>query len=327
MPGNDTPLVTTFTPREELKVENADLTLIALSPAAFFDEEIPDPWFNITVHQKGSSGNDAWYAPIGSSILGCLEQYQFCASGFCSRPSALYQLRASSTYGLGSLTAGQKAVADLVWKSLWAAQLQYSLLFMGNEILVANELVMGTWYMRSSKFPTNQWATEAWNLANISFAALQRRPGDYAAPAAVLREDPSRIVQPDTEAARALCQRILIRTTRYTSFRVLSLALLAGVALVMAALNFLLPYSFSKASWSHGGGKQKASEWDWYNIFHLIGSVCEARGIGTWDRREKAVPTMREKGYEFSLHAPGWGATAAAGYGYQETGTGVMYTQ
>jgi hypothetical protein len=304
MPGNDSFLVTTFMPRDDLKVENADLTMTAVSPAAFFDEEIQDSWFNITVHRKGSSGNDAWYAPVGYSILGCLEQYQFCASGFCSRPSALYQLRASSTYGLGSLTTGQKAVADLVWKSLWAAQLQYALLFMGNEVLVANELVMGNWYMRSSKFPTNQWATEAWNLANISFAALQRRPGDYASPAAVLRQDPSRLVQPDTDAAKALCQQIRVRTT-ITSFRVLSLALLAGVAVIMAALNFFLPYYFSKASWSHGGRKQKAAEWDWYNIFHLIRSVCEARGIGTWDRRENAVPTMREKGYEFPLHAPG----------------------
>ncbi|KAK4120582.1 hypothetical protein N657DRAFT_674238 [Parathielavia appendiculata] len=303
MPGNDSALVSTFRPRDELKVEDADLTLIALTAAVIFDQEVPDPWFNITVRQRGGlSGGDAWAAPWGFSILGCLESYQFCAAGFCSQPGALYQLRASPTYGLRSLNPRQKAVADLVWKSLWAAQLQYAMIFMANEILVANELVMGNWYFRSSSMPSDQWTVEAWNFANISFAALQRRPGDYASPAAVLREDPSRIVSPDTGEARELCRQIRVRTTKYTSFRVLSLALLAGVTVIMAALNGILPYYFSKTS-NRGGGKHEATEWDGYGIFHLIRSVCEARGIGTWDRREETVPVMREKDRQFSLHA------------------------
>jgi hypothetical protein len=315
MPGNDTPQVSSFTPRDDLKVADGDLTLMALSPRAFFDEEIPDPWFNVTVPGPGSSGSEAWIAPLGHSIVGCLERYQFCASEFCSQPSALYQLRASSTYGLDRITADQKAVADLVWKSLWAAQLQYALLFMGNEILVANEQVMGNWYLRSSKIPSNQWTIEAWNLANISFAVLQRRPGDYATPVPVLRGDPSRIIQPETDAARALCQQIKIRTTMYTSFRVLSLVLLAALAAIMTTLNRTLPYFFSKVS-SHSGWKREAAEWDEYDIFHLIRSVCEARGIGPWDGREKAVPTMRERHRKFSLHAGGWDVTADASPGY-----------
>ena len=316
MPGNDSLSVSSFRPRDELQVADADLTLVALSPLAVFDEEAPDPWFNVTTRQQSSSGFDAWVAPPGYSILGCLERYQFCASGFCSQPSALYQLRASSTYGLDSITAGQKAVADLVWKSLWAAQLPYGLLFMGNEILVANEQVMGTWYLRSSKIPSNQWTIEAWNLANISLAFLQRRPGDYASPAAVLRGDPSHIMQPETAAARALCQQIKIRTTRYTSFRVLDMALLAAAAALMTTLNGILPYFFSKVASSHGRGKQEAAEWDEYNIFHLIRSACEARGIGPWDRREKTVPTMRERDRKFSLRTGSCGVTAEAGPGY-----------
>ncbi len=316
MPGNDSVLVSSFRPRDDLQVADADLTLIALSALAFFDEEIPDPWFNITTRQQTLSNGDAWLAPLGYSMLGCLERYQFCASGVCSQPSALYQLRASSTYGLNSITAGQKAVADLVWKSLWAAQLQYGLLFMGNEILVANEHVMGNWYMRSSKIPSDQWTIEAWNLANISLAVLQRRPGDYASPAPVLRDNPSRLMQPETTAARALCQQIKIRTTRYTSFRVLSLVLLVAVAASMALLNGVLPYFFSKAASSHGRGKQEASEWDEYNIFHLIRSACEARGIGPWDRRDETVPAMRERNRKFPLRTGGWDDTAEAGPGY-----------
>jgi hypothetical protein len=320
MPGNDTPLVSTFGPRDELQVANADFTLVALSPVAFFDEEVPDPWFNITTSQQTAPGLDTWRAPFGLTFLGCLEQYQFCASGVCSQPSGLYELLASSTYGLQRITADQKAVADIVWKSLWAAQLQYSLLFVGNEILVANEKVMGNWYMRSSKIPSNQWTIEAWNLANVSFAVLQRRPGDYASPASVLRGDPGRLIQPETAAARALCQQIKIRTTRYSSFRVFSLALLAVVAVIVTMLNGILPSSFSKASRSAGGG-QKAAEWQWYNFFHLIRSACEARGIGPWDRREKTVPTMRESQREFSLHlhagGGGWRATAGANSGYE----------
>ncbi|KAK4101285.1 hypothetical protein N658DRAFT_70714 [Parathielavia hyrcaniae] len=327
MLGNDSIVASTFQPRDELKVDHADLTLLGLSSQAYFDEEIRDPWFNMTL-RASLSGSDAWYAPLGYSVLGCLESYQFCSAGFCSQPGALYQLRASPMYGLGSLNPRQKAVADLLWKSLWAAQLQYAMLFMAKELLVANEMVMGTYHMRSSALPSDHWIVEAWNLANISLAVLQRRPGDYASPPAVLREDPSRIVSPDTVESRALCQQIKVRTTRYGSFQVFNLALLVGVAVIMAALSNLLPYFFSKAS-NCGGGKRELAEWDYYGIFHVIRSVCEARGIGTWDRRESTVPVMREKDYEFPLQARDWNApvdVSPPGHGYQETG-GFFYTR
>jgi hypothetical protein len=210
---------------------------------------------------------------------------------------------------MGKLTAGQKAVADLVWKSLWAGKLQYALLLTGNEILVANELVMGSGYRRSSKISTDQWALEAWNFANLSLATLQRRPGDYAAPAAVLLENPDYIVRPETDTAQALCQQIKIRTTRYTSFNVLSLVLLAIASALVTTLNCILPSYFSKLS-RRGQEKKESSKWDRYNLYHLIRSGCEARGIGIWDNRDKTIPAIREKSLRLSLQDRGWAAAA-----------------
>ncbi|KAK3367554.1 hypothetical protein B0H63DRAFT_489406 [Podospora didyma] len=305
MPGNESTTATSFIPRDELKVGNADLTLIATSPLAYFDEASSDPWLNISTSLTDEQGLQ-WYAKSGLSILGCVEQYQFCTDPrTCSKLDALYQLRATPNYGLPSLTARQKAVAGLVWKSVWAAQLQYGLLFIDKQILVANELIMSSLnsYVRSSKIPSNQWVTEAWNFANISLAVLQRRPGDYASPAAVLQQNASRIIQPDTAEARALCKQIKTRSSKHTSFKVLSLALLPGIAALVTLLNGVLPNLLSKTSrhGGGGGGKNATTAWAGYGFCQLLRLMSEARGIGPWDRQEKTVPTLRDRDFKFPL--------------------------
>src|SRR4051812_12789875 len=171
MPSNDTTLASSFILREELRVDAADLTLVALSTPVTFDGEVPDPWFNITDQATSSAFGETWSAPLGHSVLACLEQSQFCAGNNCSKLDTLQQQR-EVAYGL-ALTPEQTAVADLVWKSLRAAQLQYSLILMSNDILTAKEAVMGSWYMRSPKLRRDQRVMETKNLVNMSLAILQ----------------------------------------------------------------------------------------------------------------------------------------------------------
>jgi hypothetical protein len=118
------------------------------------------------------------------------------------------------------------------------------------------------------------------------------------------------VQKPDTNAARALCRQIRVRTARYTSFRALSLVLLAAVAVIMAALNGILPHYFSKAPGR--SGKHEVAEWEGYDFFHLIRFVCKARGIAPWDRRDRTVPTMRDRYHKFALHARAWNAPGDA---------------
>jgi len=298
MPGNESE--TEFIPRDELKVADADLTLIALSSKAFFDEPISDPWFNISVPETTSSDEEIWRGPPGWSLLGCLEQYQLCASERCSKPSAVYQLQGLPNYGIGTLSPAQKAVADLVWKSLWAGQIRYALELVAGRILIANEMVMGATSMLSSKIPTNQWALEAWNLANVSLAMLQRRPSDYASPAPRLQEHPISIAQPDTEEARGLCGRIRIRTARYSSFRLVGLVLLVLATALAAVLNHIVPRIFSGRLRDDGGGVG-IRDWSRYNFYHLIMAVCEGRDIEPWGRRDETVPMMADGGRRFAM--------------------------
>ncbi|KAK0640637.1 hypothetical protein B0T16DRAFT_460803 [Cercophora newfieldiana] len=294
MPGNESE--TAFLPRNEINVPDADLTLIAVSSRAFFDEPIPDPWFNLTVPQTDSSnGEKTWIAPPGWSFLACLERYQLCSSGRCSNASALYQLQALPNYGLDGLTPTQKAVADLVWKSLWAGQVRYALETMAGQILIANEMVMGSWFMRSSKIPANQWTIEAWNLANISLAVLQRRPSDYASPAPLLQEYPERIMKPGTDEDKDLCGRIRIRTSGCTSFRVLGLVMLALAAGFATLVNRVLPRVFK------GRRKRAIPDWSKYNFYHLLMALCEARDIQPWGRRDGDVPVMVDGNRKFAM--------------------------
>jgi len=298
-PGNDSQ--SEFIPRDELKVADTDFTLIALSSMAFFDEPVLDPWFNITQVQQGQSDDDkSWKAPLGWSLLGCLEQYQLCASERCSKPSAVYQLKGLPNYGLDGLTPGQEAVADLVWKSLWAGQIRYALEMMAGRVLITNENVMGSWPTRSSKIRTNQWALEAWNLANISLAVLQRRPSDYASPAARLQENPSRIMKPDTEAAQFICGHIRIRAEGYTSFRILGLVLLVVAAAFAAMINHFLPMIF-KGRLVRGRANVAIPDWSRYNFYHLIMAVCQGRGIEPWARQSENVPMMVDGEAKFPI--------------------------
>lgn len=289
MAGNESASAKYFVPREELSVENADLNLISLSTGLVFDDRVADPWFNITVQMETTFPvvGTTWSAPPGASVLACLEQYEFCAADVCSQPNALYRLRQAG-YGL-ELTSEQRAVADLVWKALWAAQLQYSLLLVGHQLLVANEAVMSSWYMRSLTLPSNQWVLEVQNMANISLAALQRRPGDYASPQLILQADPRHIIPPESSAAQALCGEILIRTTSYTSFKVAGLLLLLLLTVVLAVVNTALP-----RLWSH-------PEWLRYGFFHLLRLALEGKGIGPWAGRANTCPALLDRSTEFSL--------------------------
>ena len=289
-----------FIPRDELIVPDSDLTLIDLSSRLSFDERIPDAWFNITESITDSDGYVFWQAPRDIFFLGCLEQYQICASGRCSKPSGIYQLRESPFYGLESLAPGQKAVADLIWKSLWAGQLQFAIRFLGGQILVANEKIMGRSSLRSAKISSVQWVIETWNLANISLAVLQRRPGDYASPAPLLQQNPNHIVKPETPEAMDLCARIKFRAIRSTSFRIFSIGLLVLGTATAAAVNQILRVFFPGHS-KIGRAGIAISDWSRYNFHHLLMAVCEERGIAPWYHQEKEVPLMLDEKEAFSL--------------------------
>ncbi|KAK0617621.1 hypothetical protein B0T14DRAFT_273593 [Immersiella caudata] len=295
MPENQTQ--SEFIPRDELKVPNADLLLIALSSRAYFGEPVSDPWFDISTSQTDqASGDKIYVGPPGWRFLACLEQYQLCTASHCSNTSAMYQLQSVPNYGLGDLPPSQKAVADLVWKSLWAGQTRYALEMMAPQVLVANEKVMGSWFMRSAKIPSDQWITEVWNLANISLAALQRRPSDYASPAPLLQEHPERIARPDSEESRDLCGRIRIHTAEYTSFRILGLVFLILGAAFAALVNQVLPSIFKGRV-----GGAAIPDWLKYDFYHLAMAVCEAREIQPWRRRDEKVPVMVDGELRFAI--------------------------
>jgi len=290
--GNDTAAVVYFVPRDELKVEDADLSLVSLTTRVFSDDEVADPWFNMTVKTTTEIGGTIWLAPREASILACLEQYQFCVGGTCSKLDALHPLR-QARYGL-DLTPEQTAVADLLWKSLWAAQLQYVLFLVGNQLLVANEAVMGSYYyLRSLKLPVDQWVVEAQNMANTSLAVLQRRPVDYASPQTVLQDNPRQIVPPESDMARALCEKVIIRTARYTSFKVLGLLLLLLFTLLLAALNLALPRLASHPDWLR------------YGFFQLLRLALEGSGVGPWVGLANSCPALVGRSEEFSLREIG----------------------
>ena len=261
-----------------------------------YDGEVADPWFNITVQINDSLGT-AWQAPVGISVLGCLEQYQFCLGDTCSKLDALYQHRTNG-YGL-KLTVEQRAVADLMWKSLWAAQLQYSLTLTGNQILLANEAVLAYTNKRSTKLPTDQWVTEAQNFANISLAMLQRRTVEYASPPLIYRNMPNYLIPPDSDAARALCSLTLVRSEGYTSFKGLGLIILPMLALFLTLTNAALG-TFARQQTP-------------YHYFELLRLALQSMGHRDWEGSEKTAPTIKDQEFRFSLQESGFGGPSGNG--------------
>jgi hypothetical protein len=237
-----------------------------------------------------------------------VERYQVCLGDACSPFTGYYNIK-NSNFTLPSPVTRptQNAVFELMWKAIWAAQTKYLVMFLNDQMLLANNYLWGYFKGLSAPLPDNQWQNEVINMHNTSMALLQRRIVDFASPPNTeVRpsvSSQSNIVSPNTAASRALCSQIKVRTDAYMSFSVLGIFLLIGLAILIVAVNLSLADMVDSARRRWGVEMFKSWEWVETSPMQLHRMACEGRGIGPWNEKSVGVPRTQEVGLRFSLTA------------------------
>ncbi|OAG12918.1 uncharacterized protein CC84DRAFT_1227646 [Paraphaeosphaeria sporulosa] len=332
-----------FNPVPELDIQDADVTLMGLISRITYPEAIQDPWFTATNYGNGTNNaykTKGWTATHPRSFLGCRQRYQLCTAdrSYCSPYTGVYGIPHEDE-DLKDLHPTQRAVFQLMWKMIWFTQLNFQLIFIGRENLIANDYLWdgGTQFGLSAALPPNHWQSEVTNFFNVSLAALQRAGPAFAQPpdfdignsntadqnenATILRY----IVRPQDAEMLRLCDSIKMRSKAHTSFTVLGLFLLIGIGLLIMLVNTILPQLAAYWQRRAGLGAYKRLEWVESGAFQLQRMAAEGVGVGPWRGKEDDVPTLAGgRGELFNLTGmslrargaePGFGAhTGYAGY-------------
>jgi hypothetical protein len=121
-------------------------------------------------------------------MVGCTEQYQFCANGNCSALMGLYanqdDTESPRPYLGLTLNAQQQQIFNLIWNAASELGISQEVYLLGDEMLVAQKYRLDDdmEYRASAPLPPTQWQAELLNLANGMLAGLQRRIVDYGSP-------------------------------------------------------------------------------------------------------------------------------------------------
>jgi hypothetical protein len=291
-------------PISELKSPDSDFTLIGIINRITYRTPVEDPWFNAqNLTRESQSATDTFTATTAMSFMGCQERYQFCAAdgNNCSPFTGIYGIDPANSTGMNPT---QVALFRVLWKAVWLTQLNFQLVFVGRENLIANDYLWSHTGF-SASLPSDQWHREVANWMNTSLAMLQRAIYTYARPT-VFDVGPGIpalkfIDEPDDEHMELLCHKIKARSQSHQSFRVIRLFLILTLTLTIMALNFSLPTITSYIQKRTGKGLRKRLEWIETSAFQLQRMAAEGRGVGPWNGREDDVPTLAEYGRLFNL--------------------------
>jgi Na+-transporting methylmalonyl-CoA/oxaloacetate decarboxylase gamma subunit len=252
------------------------------------------------------NGSDQFYPPTNEfAVLGCTEQYQICEplTKTCTDLTGLYAVQNAVERGNIGLSKRQQATFSVVWEAAWGMVMQWTMKLLNDRVLLAQNWAFTAVATGSSTLPPNQWQQEAFNLHNLSLAMFQHRINQYAAPetfeiAPGVRAD-RYLDTPTDPDLLAICYRQRVLSARHYSVSVLGMAII----LIVGSLLIILDQSM-EALWFHffkaRSGLAKRAEWTQTGTMQLHRQTLEARGIGSWYRKNHDFPVMEIKGRTFT---------------------------
>lgn len=137
-PGNAS--ISDFTPIPDLlSGDEGDITLVALKNTVGYTSEVQDPWFSATTPFDYAPPVPYYSATDRFSFLGCVEKYQVCSDGSCSPFTGYYDLANKSTIASAEQKPTQNSVFSLIYKALWAGQINFQVTLLDQDILLASK--------------------------------------------------------------------------------------------------------------------------------------------------------------------------------------------
>jgi hypothetical protein len=296
---NYTSLVNTWKPIPELFIPNADVGVIFLETHDTpFYAPVHDPWFSATrgpFNRTASLGNMAAYLsdePI--SVLGCVQQYQFCnpsinGNASCTPLRGIFQaaLMASETIFSEVKQRDMFSWSAKAIKDMAGGFYEIVNALKGASLLASDSLST----LGQSGLPDNQWELELehwfkFTLADVQRAILDQATGPKLAGSGQFHSLPT------TAEARTVCSNQKIQSDSFTSFNLLGLVLILSIGGMIMIISAALPCAVERMQ-RHK--KPFASlEWITNDTLQLQRLAHEAVGAGTWDGACNDYPRTRK---------------------------------
>ena len=275
----DSPDNSDFSPISGVAQESADLTLLFLSFIGGYAERIDDPWFS-ALHSHHVESPDPLYQTQferdrALSTVGCTEQHQFCTKNeTCTGFLGVVQLAEIQFDETNSFTASlnphQAATFDRVLQGAEAsvtAAIVASLALTNTPLLALSAVASGT-HVLSLHLPVDQWHQELSYWHSIAMAHLQRTVVEFGT--GQIAPEPQFLVHPPPEEQdKWFCQNLMIRSTVYQSFSVLSLGMIAGSGTLVILISLFIEDTAAWAQRRAWRGAAKRQSWDGDDMLRL----------------------------------------------------------
>jgi hypothetical protein len=251
-----------FEPITALTRTDADTTVVFLSFIGKYTGPVADPWFeaNSVSHRDSPlplvSTNFARDKPIGT--LGCVEQHQLCASaGKCTPLLGLNGVQENIAAKF-NLSSNQKVTLDRLTKANGISALNFIVgqLAHSSMPLLAMNLTATETTTLSLPVPDDQWQLEVGYWHSVAMAQLQRTLIEYGTGQI---SPNTKYIVPGTGADAVFCRNIMIRSTVYSSFNVVALAVIVGFGTIIIGLSLTIERvaAWLQQRWNRGSyGRQ-----------------------------------------------------------------------
>ena len=262
-----------FEPINGLASKSADLSLMLMSYVGDYLNEVGDPWFSAHYQHHTNTSQVVTrtkYAPDKSiNALGCVEQHQFCTSTTCTPFLGLVPAQSPEAF-VATLTPRQNVTYNRIWNaagSSFIGPVVQGLNTGTTPVLAALQTVQGA-HTIGLGLPDDQWQSEVRYWYNVSMALFQQQFTQYNT--GRIAADTKYFLPPESEAAAWWCQNLMIPSTEFQSFSVLTLILILvfGTLIILSSLMIEQLASWAQ-KWS-GSTRSLARRESWDNDDMLI---------------------------------------------------------
>ena len=254
-----------FEPIAGLASKSADLSLMLLSYVGDYLNEVNDPWFSAHYRHHANTSQlvtRTKYAPDRSiSPLGCVEQHQFCTSEACTPFLGLIPAQSPEAF-IAALTPRQNVTFNRIWNAAGSSFIGPVVEGLNTgtiPVLAALQTVQGA-HTVGLGLPDQQWQLEVNYWYTVSMSLFQQMFTQYNT--GQIAPDVKYFLPPESEAAAWWCKNLMIPSTEFQSFSVLTLVLILVFGMLILVSSLMVE---ELARWVQGrfGNRSLARRESW----------------------------------------------------------------
>ncbi|KAB2571688.1 hypothetical protein DBV05_g9664 [Lasiodiplodia theobromae] len=293
---------TDWLPIPELRPDDADVAFIAvIGHSVTFIEQVNDPIFSAHRPAGMKNVNPQWpdsrdmtyFSDHTDGIMACTMQHQICDPNKppkrgCTPLTAAASLRSALNQTLSSEL--QRTYAKSILSLIIDAHVEVVdfIQMLGITALDARNAFYGP---LSNPVPDNQWEKEVELWWQGTLAALQLLVTEQVTGPSMV-EAQQLFSKPQTKEEKLRCENQKIRSTAYTSFSTLGLAIIFSLGGTFIILSYTLEPCVAYIQRKRNLDVYHRLEWATNGTLQLQRLAHEELGLGTWTRAATEVPVV-----------------------------------